>query len=202
MITNIKKIAEKINLPIQKWDGNCYYIACEIMKKNIVQGRAVYGHYYGPVAKTGKWNTRRIFQRHGWIILNDGRIFDPTRWSFENEAPYIAIFNKNSKEFSDYDEGGNKLREAMGTLPPEFDEQHKLIELRLEIKAEEFVGKLLGYPPFITIKMVMWLANLSISNLAPHRKEIYKAICDAGLKAFIPIDNFNYIEKEDSWKNT
>lgn len=197
MIMNIKEIEKKINIFINRWHGNCYHIACEIVKVGIVEGRAIYGHYYGPVAKTGKWDTRRVFQRHGWIILNDGRIFDPTRWSFEDKAPYIAIFNKNSKEFNDYDEGGNKLREAMETLPPEFDEQYKLIELSLGIKAGEFVEKLLGYPPFITIKMVMWLANLSISNLAPHRKEIYKAICDAGFKAFIPIDNFSYIEKED-----
>lgn len=194
METDIKKIEKKINIFVSKWDGNCYSIACEIVKAGVVQGRAVYGHYYGPVAKTGKWDTRRIFQRHGWVVLNDGRIFDPTRWSFEDKPPYIAVFDSNSKRLDDYDEGGNKFREAMETLPPEFDEQHKLVELRLEIKAEEFVNRHLGYPPYITIKMVFWLANLSVDRLAPHREEVYRAICDAGHKAFIPIDNFNSME--------
>lgn len=193
MLTNIKEIEKKINIFIDRWSGNCYYIACEIVKANIVQGRAVYGHYYGPVAKTGEWNTRRAFQRHGWVVLNDGRIFDPTRWSFENETPYIAIFDKSSKQFNDYDEGGNKLRRLMERPPPEFNEEDKIIRLNFNWpEVEEFVNELLCFPLHITWQMVMWLANLSIDRLASYRKEIYKTICNAGLKALIPMDNFNY----------
>lgn len=197
MIIDIDKIEKKINIFVSQWNGNCYGIACEIIKSGLIEGRAVYGHYYGEVANTGKWDIRRPFQRHGWIILDDGRIYDPTRWGFENNFPYIAIFDKDSVQFKDYDEGGNRYRELMETLPPEFDPDEKIINLNFHWKeVEEFIDDLLCYPPAVTIKMVMWIANLSIKRLNSYEKEIYRAICDAGLKAFIPIDNFNYIAEK------
>lgn len=89
-ITDVEKA---IKIPTAQWEGNCYSIACAIIESGLVKGRAVYGHYYGPVAKTGYWKDRRHhpFQRHGWIELPDGRILDPTRWSFENRTPYLHI---------------------------------------------------------------------------------------------------------------
>lgn len=90
---DIKAVAKKLKWPTKKWNGKCYAVACSIVEAGIIKGRPAYGHYTGPVAKTGYWAERRgqMFQRHGWIVLKDGRILDPTRWSFEDKEPYFHI---------------------------------------------------------------------------------------------------------------
>lgn len=90
----IPLIEKAIQWPVATWEGNCYTVACAIVEAGLIKGRAVYGHYKGPVADTGYWAKRKgqLFQRHGWIMLEDDRIMDPTRWSFEDKEPYIAIF--------------------------------------------------------------------------------------------------------------
>jgi hypothetical protein len=92
---DIKAVARKLRWPTKDWHGQCYAVACAIVKAGIVKGRAVYGHYLGPVAETGHWAERRgqAFQRHGWIVLEDGRILDPTRWSFEDDEPNFFLFD-------------------------------------------------------------------------------------------------------------
>jgi len=87
----IEIVEKAIGIPSSKWDGRCYEVACRIVAAKLVNGTAVYGHYTGPVAKTGYWAGRRdrLLQRHGWIVLDDGRILDPTRWSFEDKKPYL-----------------------------------------------------------------------------------------------------------------
>ena len=141
---NIQKVEKAINIFINRWDGNCYGIACEIVKSGLVKGRAVYGHYYGFVAKGEKWNTKRLFQRHGWIVSELGQIIDPTRWSFEGNEPYIAIFESNSEFIKDYDEGGNRLRESMTRPPPAFSSEDKIIHLEVDENIKEFIEGLLA----------------------------------------------------------
>lgn len=86
-------IAKAIRVKTKDFHGNCYAIACKVVESGIVRGRAVYGHWFGEVAKTGYWAKRRDqpFQRHGWVELEDGRILDPTRWSFEDKEPYLYL---------------------------------------------------------------------------------------------------------------
>lgn len=90
----IEAVEKAIGIPSGKWHGRCYEVACLVVKAKLVHGTAVYGHYKGPVAKTGYWASRQdqVFQRHGWIVLDDDRILDPTRWSFENKKPYLYLF--------------------------------------------------------------------------------------------------------------
>jgi hypothetical protein len=188
----IAEVERAIGLKTSEWHGNCYSIACSILRAGLVEGRPAYGHYLGPVASTGYWASRRgsKFQRHGWIVLNDGRILDPTRWSFEDKKPYLAIVEENGVEvcrtcdhireehasggffnecevdgcgcsdfekardmFEEYDEGGNKLREAMEAPPPKFSPDAKLSKVKFTPESFKFLTTLLGFPPAITRDM-------------------------------------------------
>lgn len=84
---------EKVAGPVENWPGNCYAIACAVAKAKLVDGEAVYGHWTGDVHPKSMFyaRSRAGFCRHGWVQLSDGRVFDATRWVFENVPPYIYI---------------------------------------------------------------------------------------------------------------
>lgn len=201
---DIKDVARKLRWPTKKWHGQCYAVACAIVKAGIVKGRAVYGHYRGPVAETGYWAGRRgqAFQRHGWIVLKDGRILDPTCWSFEDKNPYLCLHDCEDHEGEScyYDEGGNTFRAATLRPLPEYREpgpkadqfeKNRLRHLKLKLKpgTKKFVLGLLNNPPAITWEMVHWVANLNPKQLEPNAREVFKSIVGAGEGVLIPVDN-------------
>lgn len=191
-IPNLRKIESAIGLPVAQWHGRCYEVACAIVESGLVKGEAVYGHYLGPVAAKGHWARRKdnLFQRHGWIVLQDETIIDPTRWSFENAEPYLAVVLPNSKRTAEYDRGGNKFREALGTPPPAYDRADEPVDFFLdEPGIREFVYDILKQPPTITLKMVFWVANLPPNKLGRFAKPLYRTLEAGGYRAFIPIDN-------------
>lgn len=132
------------------WVARCYEISCAIVKTGLVDGDAVYGHWVGPVAPKSHFADRSglPFVPHGWILLKDGRVFDPTRWVFEAVTPYLFIGEPPDswgvvpcdncdllrEEHKDggpedqceayepkqwpYDEGGNRWREAITRSRP------------------------------------------------------------------------------------
>jgi len=130
----------------EKWVARCYEISCRIVEAGLVDGEAVYGHWTGDIAPGSHFSDRgkRLpFVQHGWILLKDGRVLDPTRWVFEKVEPYLYIGEEpdhwsvtpcaNCKLLKEehrddgpedqcemfevepwpYDEGGNRWREAM-----------------------------------------------------------------------------------------
>lgn len=98
----VSLVEEIIGIKAKNWEMRCHEIASLIVDRGIVAGRAVYGHYLGPVsaAEDSLWKGRSDlpFVHHGWIELEDGRIMDPTRWSFEAKKPYIFIQDSNIEE--------------------------------------------------------------------------------------------------------
>jgi hypothetical protein len=84
-----KAIGEKA----EKWVARCYEISCAIVAAGLVDGEAVYGHWIGDVAPGSHFAERgRLpFIPHGWILLKDGRVLDPTRWVFEDVDPYLYV---------------------------------------------------------------------------------------------------------------
>jgi hypothetical protein len=80
--------------PPKGWKGHCYSVACTLNRELGLGWREVYGHYLGRVHPKSYFGKRaRIlpFQNHGWLELPDGRVFDPTRWVFENAPPYLYV---------------------------------------------------------------------------------------------------------------
>jgi len=186
-IFNLEEVAKVIDVPVNRWVSNCYYISNLVVDKGLVKGRAVYGHYYGYVSPESKlFGKNRSFYRHGWINKPDSNIADFTRWVFENKEPYLFL-EKNSGE---YDEGGNKLRKLCHLTPPFYNPLEKKIELKLDKKTKRFVlDNLLGGSPEITLSQVIWLANLDLETLSAYARNIFIALKENNLCAAIPIDN-------------
>lgn len=185
-----EQIAKKIDWPLEKWPGNCFGIATQMVKAGIVDGKAVYGHYHGFISDDCEMFAHRQFTHHGWIINGD-TLIDPTRWVFENVEPYIY---EGPVDDEDYDFGGNRVRAMFLRPPPEFDTEHKTYPLPPgEIRA--FAQLMLGTEKEIaTGPQVMWLANLPLDMLEDMAESVFKWIADdVGIPGFIPYDNRMFI---------
>jgi hypothetical protein len=164
----------------------------------------VYGHYLGEIHPKSRFAERaRIgWVQHGWVILPDGRVFDPTRWVFEAKKPYLYVGDDE-----DYDEGGSRLREHMLGDPPDYDPSDKQVEIPkhvLPTPAWNHVEKLLEVdvseqePGVLSFEQVRWLAKTRVENLQPHAGAVYAALRKLRLQALIPIDNVRKVERLSS----
>jgi hypothetical protein len=186
-----QKFARKIGWPTAEWPTHCYAVAAEILCAGLVDGTLRYGHWLGSVAPGTLFHrpgSPRPFTPHGWIELPDGTICDPTRWVFENAAPYVYRGPADH-----YDVGGNQLRLAFLRPPPPFNPAEPS-PVVLPICAT--VGRLLGPPPY-SVDQVFWLANLPLSMLEGDARVVYEAIIAAGEDAMIPLDNRQLVMEND-----
>jgi len=198
------------------WKGNCYGIASLLVEKKLVTGgkagkaTAVYGHWLGPVAETSFFKERRgsLFIQHGWILMPDTSIVDPTRWVFEDVKPYLF----HGENLGLYDEGGNKFRMAVLGAPPDFDPSDKQFEITkgvMDSATWNFVEKILeldysGFyeedgegqePGVLTRSQLHWIANLPPSTLGKHQAGVYQALEKLDRSGLIPIDNYRAYER-------
>jgi hypothetical protein len=129
------------------------------------------------------------FTRHGWVVLKDGRVLDPTRWVFEDAQPSLYL----GPPSEEYDEGGNRWRLAELSIPPKHETAGKQIELKAPRHVWAHIRKLLrdraAGPSRLCYRQLVWLANCPLALLAEHAAAIYKAIEDVGEVALIPFDN-------------
>lgn len=182
--------AEKlVKLPVAKWAGQCYAIAAGLLKKGFPPAKNAklkYGHWLGPIHPKSMFHGSTICQ-HGWIeVTKDSEtlIIDPTRWVFENRAPYIY---EGPNDF--YDDGGQELQaKRLGNSPePEgelefFPPQHPevcTILTRENLDPQKPLAK----------NQVFHLANLPPKFFPKEGiKELYAWIESLGMASFIPID--------------
>jgi hypothetical protein len=172
------------------WEGNCYAVACKVAP--LVGGRPAYGHWLG-LATGAYWKDQagRLFYRHGWVVLPDGRILDPTRWSFEGVAPYIWLDANDGN----YDEGGQVLRHAF-RLPAPPDEVEKFRVLKVSSSCIDWLCGLLGRTqvrPEFTPQQLGWLASGPLANLGELAYEFFAALAKMKLKGLIPIDHWRMV---------
>ena len=159
-----------------------------------------------------------MFQRHGWIVTGgfEETILDPTRWSFEDKKPYLHLHNCGDHDYvcadcglvpeehgvvedscldfrkqrCEYDEGGNRLREAMrGPLPASATRGKPMKFTLPDARVRSYVMALLENPKFVTDDHLFWLANLPLREFGPYAPEIFRAFVDAGHGGMLPIDN-------------
>ena len=201
-IPTLKKCEKLLGEPAAKWSGKCYAIAARLVELGAVTGHAVYGHFTGEVHPESCFAERAHhgFIQHGWVILPDGRILDPTRWVFEAKKPYLYV-----GEDTEYDEGGSRLRGLVHGPPPEYDEDEKQFSFPRSILRQpawahvECVLRLdytLGQPlGRLSLGQVRWLANANVEILQPHAAAVYAALRKLKLQALIPIDNVRKVER-------
>lgn len=185
-------LAEKIGIPLGEWPGNCYAIACALVRCGAVEGRAVYGHYLGPVAPGTMFDGKPIIQ-HGWVETADGRIVDPTRWVFEDVAPYL--FEADACAATDYDEGGNVFRGACLGQPPAHDPGGRVVPIE-DPEAKVLVSGLLGREGIqeaLCTAELHWLGNQLPHALGNRASALYAFLARVGERGWIPIDNWRKV---------
>lgn len=173
--------------PADAWKMRCFEIASKLADR--VGGVAVYGAWDGPISPRSPFKARGLSPNHGWVLLADGTIFDPTRWVFEGLDPYLY-----EGENDYYDEGRNRFRSQ--NLPPYPASTGDTVAVPLSDTAEKHLAGLTGERGDRTGPQWMWVANLPYDTLEPHASEVYTALAGAGLAAFIPIDNRLRFERE------
>lgn len=141
----------------------------------VVTGHVRYGFFWGKVAEGSPFDHTSPLHRHGWVELPDGRIWDPTRWVFEDVDPYIYIGDSD-----DYDPGMRKVRTSDGgSAAVEF------LDAYLEGEREFDWGEL------------MKVGNTFPENMAGIAAEVYEALVDVGGKATIPVDFWTEVMEGD-----
>lgn len=201
---------ERVLGPARQWAGRCYEVACACVERKLVDGVAVYGHWVGPAhpkSYFGRSSRGRLgFVPHGWVMLRDGRVFDPTRWAFTGEDPGLYV----GAAGEEYDEGGNRLREDRLRPPPRFDRDEggpvfvlgkELLPSPAWFHVEELLREDYSEddhsPGEVTLAQLVWLANLPYDFLAPHAREVYGCLEKVGQGALVPVDNRRRAEREE-----
>lgn len=194
-------VAQAIDLPIERWTGNCFAVASKAVDAKLVAGTAVYGHWRGPIDPDSHFADRRHvgFVQHGWIVGTGafaGLIVDPTRWVFEATLPYVWVGPADARE---YDEGGNVERALRRGPPPAMDDSATLL-LRLPKDAAtavlaQGVGTRARGGVVLTRHQLVWLVSGPFDALAPYTARVYRATVIAGMGALIPIDNRRRAER-------
>lgn len=99
----VRQCADAIGIPTRDWFGRCYEIAGLILDYTDVIDSPIEGLFAGATRVYGAWtepvNPGSLFLvqytaghvQHGWLVLPDGTIVDPTRWCFEDAEPYVYI---------------------------------------------------------------------------------------------------------------
>jgi len=195
LILDVEELAKLIGCPVDAWNENCYNIAVEAVNHGI-PGVPRYGHYLGEVHPDSMFYTRwrsAHFVQHGWVALQDERVWDPTRWTLDGSDPYIYVGNA-----ADYDVGGNKVRTAMMGHPPEFDASQKT--LQVPVSLSPVISTALQAPTDVTqvsFHQLHWLANNAPEVFGPSIRLVYAWLKTNNLNALVPIDNWRLIMGDD-----
>jgi hypothetical protein len=199
----LKQAEAALGEPASAWVARCYEIASRLVDRGVVEGVAIYGHWRGPVAKGSHFAGRNGagFVRHGWVLLPDCRIFDPTRWVFENVRPYLYVGSADH-----YDEGGNIFRESQEPArPPKFNDDEEVYVfdqfILPDADAFKFIERLFDLyeredceRPELSRNQIHWLAHRNPKSLKGNAKAIYAALTKLDLISLVPIDNQTMVE--------
>lgn len=237
-IPTLRECEVALKEPASAWAGRCYEIACKIVdaglvsRKRGIDGAAVYGHWVGKISPLSRFADRRScgFCPHGWIYSEaHDLVIDPTRWAFENKAPYLYVdhppliprckhcqmleeehddFGANAEcgyyeaELWPYDEGGNQMRAALRQPPPKPKRGDKRITIKLSVDTARFVDLLLGgsFKSQLTDGQLFWLANAPYQTLAANGLDTLREIYEA--IAFIDTTTIEWIPLDNRTKAT
>lgn len=180
---SVQIVAHLIDVPVDKWPGNCFYIASKMVEKGLAKGSPTYGFYHGFVSDKSVFGGK-VFVRHGWV-MSETKIVDPTRWVFEAVEPYIYT---GPKDDSDYDMGANAFKHQILQPAPEFDEKdaYKMPENLIPMMQ----NMLNTDRDEIGVSQLIWLASNPLDLLGNEACSLYRWIVDeVGMPGFIPIDN-------------
>lgn len=187
---SINEITKAIDLSVDQWPGNCYFVACAMVEAKLVRGKPRYGIYDGAISEHSLFAGRQV-TRHGWIERRT-TLVDPTRWVFESVEPYIYV---GPRDNPDYDFGGNRLKKSLLRPPPEFDSTRSHWEVPKHLLP--FIQFMLGEVSnghTVCAWQLVWLSSLPLDMLGDHAKSLYLWVIDeVEIPEFIPIDNREFV---------
>jgi hypothetical protein len=193
LLTGIKEIERRIKWPTARWDGNCYAVAVAIFKAKLVPAKSHvrYGVWHGPIASTSSF-AGRPFTHHGWIELPDGQIYDPTRFVFEAQRPYIWI---GTDENGYYDVAGQRLNKIFYRECPDAEEKPVKLTDRQRRVLGQFLPSVCKRDP--DFGQLMWLGNMPPDEMNGQAKDVYTVLEELKLSALIPLDFRRYVLEDD-----
>jgi len=194
MVTDIAKIEKKINFPVENWPANCYSVAVSIYKAGLVpaKSRCRYGVWWGPI-RTKKHFQGRTFTHHGWIELPDKRVYDPTRFVFEDVKPYIWVGGYSEKF---YDIAGQRLNAGMHREFPAREKEGIKLTAKQRAIIAPFMPSVLAEDP--DFGQMMWLAHFPVDLMGDQAKPVLKVFDQLDLQALIPLDIRRYVLEDDA----
>ena len=186
-------LAALIGIPLTDWPGNCHGIAEAVLRRAPVDGmRLARGHWHGHISSDSVFGARD-FTQHSWLVLADGRILDPTRWTLEDPKRPAIYLGVNDH----YDEAGLQLRQqqppAFFNAPP--NPFQILLDKTSPALCEALNNALGGDHARGTMDPGhRWLADALARAMKtdPDRlhdaARLYRLMAEAGMRAMIPID--------------
>lgn len=173
---------QEFGAPPERWKGACFAVATALAPH--IGGEAVYGHYRGYVSPDGYFGNRAHlgFVHHGWVLLPDGYVIDPTRWVFEDVEPYAYV----APVSEDYDRGGNVLRMQMIGPPPAAGADDVVISLSGDAESLA-LGIFKTWE--LTLDQARWIAHLPPAAMGAAGRSLFEQLIAADLGVWIPIDN-------------
>lgn len=206
-------LASMIDIPLDRWPGNCHQVASAVRDLVPVRGmRLARGHWLGDVSRRSVYHQAPL--QHSWLLLEDGRILDPTRWAITSPGwPEIYC-----GPCDHYDEGARALAMAMPPPLPGASDGFDMLVSRLSPEGCRELDRLLaagrsdgrsvativadGDPP-VRPSLVRLSDNLRMAARDdPDRVAgaggLYRFIADNGGKALLPIDSWNRVMEPES----
>lgn len=194
MVTDIKKIAKKINWPVSGWPANCYAVAVAIHQAKLVPPGSTcrYGVWWGPILSK-KHFRNQTFAHHGWIELPDGRIYDPTRFVFEDAKPYVWV---GENDEGHYDIAGQRLNQTFYQEFPARKEPGILLTPKQRADLALFMPSVKDEDP--DFGQMMWLAHMPVEQMGNKAERILRIFEELKLSALVPLDVRRYVLENDS----
>ena len=188
-----ERLAEEIEIPLSEWPGNCHGVATAVLRHAPVAGmRLVRGHWHGYVSRGSVYRGSPC--QHSWLVLEDGRILDPTRWAMERpDAPAIYV-----GENDHYDEAGLEIASRIPAPFPGIKTGFEGALSRAQEGALARIATALGReaptdrnpdgPAMERLAASLHSALRDDPDALPDASELYGALEAAGLRALIRID--------------
>lgn len=196
-----EELARQIDIPLDQWGGNCHGIAQAILDLVPVKGmRLARGHYTGYISRASVYSGP--FCQHTWLVAEDGRILDPTRWAMDRpKSPYIYLGEDDC-----YDEAGlelaNKIPPMMPTGKPDMYQQSLAGKDPEALKA---IALALGKAADSNINTLAYSVEWALKSPPEHLTDapaFYGAMKNAGLKALIKIDLWHLVMEPERLQRT
>ncbi len=204
----MRRLEGESKLHFCDWPGMCTTIAFHAAQCiGSAHADTAYGLYSGQVLHRYTGYTGQPVYRHGWVVLRDGRILDPTRWCFTGGAPTLAVLDGDD---SDYDEGAPSVRQS-GTSPKwetdverhtfhEEDEALGALCLRLIPGACRPRNEGQTWPVAVTKRQFFWLCNLHPEEMGRAGAfALYRWLYKRRLVPLMPVDYQTIIRRWVRW---